>query len=142
MPSDVLDRSISSLSINSTDSQPEDDWDHSLNLDNSVVTPIEVPVADSSIPATVSQLSYTAPRNFIVFPVDGTAGRATHFNSHNRSESAEGLDVGMKKRTLSDLLNLHSERGSNRDFSIEEAKRIADVLGQWVCLINSLSPNI
>jgi hypothetical protein len=53
---------------------------------------------------------------------------------HSKSRSVEGLEVGNKKRTLSDLFKLDLEKGLNVDFSVEEAKRIADVLGQWVCL--------
>ena len=130
---DTLDRSMSSLSV---ESQSEDDWDHSL-LDGgstSVAFQVEVPVADSA----ESQLSRTSPRNSIVFPSYRTPGRAAHFNSchglHSRSGSVEGLESGNKKRTLSDLFKLHSERGSNGDFSVDEAKRIAELLGQWVCL--------
>jgi len=137
MSPEALDRSMSSLSLNSVESHSEDDWDCSL-LDGSasVAFPVEVPVADSGISAAVSQLSRTTPRNSIVFP-GGTPGRATHYNSshglHSRSGSVEGLEVGNKKRTLSDLFKLHSEKGSNGEFSVEEAKRIADLLGQWVC---------
>ena len=126
---------MSSLSV---ESQSEDDWDHSL-LDGgstSVAFQVEVPVADSASTAG-PQLSRTSPRNSIVFPAYRTPGRATHFNSchgsHSRSGSVEGLEVGNKKRTLSDLFKLHSERGSNGDFSVDEAKRIAELLGQWVC---------
>jgi hypothetical protein len=116
MHSDALGRSMSSLSLNSVQSQSEDDWDRSLleGGSTSIATPVEFPVADSGTSATVSQLSRTTPRNSIVFPVDGTPGRATHFNSssrvHSRSGSVEGLEIGNKKRTLSDLFKLHSER--------------------------------
>jgi hypothetical protein len=137
MSSDALDRSMSSLSLNSADSQPEDDWDRSLILDGGSISVAEDLAVTSDIPATVSQLSRTTPRNSIIFPADGTPGRATHYNSsHSRNGSVEGLQVRNKKRTLSDLLKLHSEKGSNHEFSIDEAKRIADVLGQWVCSIN------
>jgi hypothetical protein len=138
MPPDALDRSMSSLSLNSVESQSEDDWDRSLLLDGaaSVALPVEVPVADPGTSA-LSQLSRTTPRNSVVFPAYGTPGRATHFNSchglHSRRGSVEGLEVDHKKRTLSDLFKLHSEKGSNGDYSVDEAKRIADLLGQWVC---------
>jgi hypothetical protein len=139
MPPDSLDRSISSLSLSSVESQSEDDWDRLLldGTSTSVAFPVEIPVADPAASATVSQLSRMTPRNSIVFPAYGSPGRATHFNSchglHSRSGSVEGLEVGNKKRTLSDLFKLHSEKGSNGDFSVDEAKRIADLLGQWVC---------
>ncbi|RXW11805.1 hypothetical protein EST38_g14050, partial [Candolleomyces aberdarensis] len=42
------------------------------------------------------------------------------------------------KRTLSDLLKLHAEKGTNCAFTQEEATRVGDVLGQWIN--SSLSP--
>lgn len=36
------------------------------------------------------------------------------------------------KRTLSELLKLHAERGTDVNFSPEEADRVAEVLKQWV----------
>lgn len=138
MPSDSLDRSMSSLSLASTDSQPEDDWDHSLIHDlesSSLAAPLELSTADST---AVSQLSGSTPRNSVVFPSEETPSRARRYISnqetglHSRSASVDVLDGCVKKRTLSDLLKLHSENGSNGDISVEEAKRIADVLGQWV----------
>ncbi|KAI0341477.1 hypothetical protein BDW22DRAFT_308599 [Trametopsis cervina] len=36
------------------------------------------------------------------------------------------------KRTLSELLRLHAERGTDVNFSPEEADRVAEVLGQWI----------
>jgi len=35
-------------------------------------------------------------------------------------------------RTLSELLKLYAEKGTDCKFSQEEATRIADVLGQWI----------
>jgi len=49
---------------------------------------------------------------------------------HSKDGSVDGK--GGPKRTLSELLRLHSEKGSNGRFSAEEASRIADVLGQWI----------
>ncbi|KAF9652281.1 hypothetical protein BDM02DRAFT_3109266 [Thelephora ganbajun] len=37
-----------------------------------------------------------------------------------------------ENRTLSELLKLYSEKGTDCQFSQEEATRIADVLGQWI----------
>jgi len=128
MPSD-FDRAMSSLSINSTSSQPEDDWDRSLLVE---MAPVEIPVT----PVVVAQLSSITPRNSVVFPAEGTPGRTTGYSSSalpKKSDSMNGLEGGNKKRTLSDLLKLHSEKGSVAEFSPEEATRIADVLGQWVC---------
>jgi hypothetical protein len=132
MPSDSLDRSMSSLSA---DSQSEDDWDLSLTHDTGfLASPLQISAADVAATAMVSHFS--TPRNSVIFPVEETPGRPTRYSSgsvlHSRNGSLDILDGGIKKRTLSDLLQLHSEKGSNGDFNPEEAKRIADVLGQWV----------
>jgi len=129
MPSDSLDRSMSSLSA---DSQSEDDWDLSLTHDTGfLASSLQISAADVAV---VSHFS--TPRNSIIFPAEETPGRTTRYSSgsvlHSRNGSLDILDGGIKKRTLSDLLQLHSEKGSNGDFNAEEAKRIADVLGQWV----------
>ncbi|KDR68463.1 hypothetical protein GALMADRAFT_257197 [Galerina marginata CBS 339.88] len=119
-----LDRSLSSLSLSSVDSQPEDDWDRSL-----------VDVAPSS-PTHVEpeqQQPCHTPRNSIVFPAEDTPGRSTRYTSaHGKSGSVDGMGKGEGKRTLSELLRLHSEKGCGGKFSAEEASRIADVLGQWI----------
>jgi len=60
------------------------------------------------------------PRNSVLFPADG------------------GSDLSPRKggrrgdRTLSELLKLYAEKGTDCQFSQEEATRIADVLGQWI----------
>ena len=60
------------------------------------------------------------PRNSVLFPADG------------------GSDLSPRKggrrgdRTLSELLKLYAEKGTDCQFSQDEATRIADVLGQWV----------
>ncbi|PPQ97581.1 hypothetical protein CVT26_002309 [Gymnopilus dilepis] len=87
-----------------TASPSEDDWDRSL------VVQEEQPIS--------------TPRNSVVFPAEDTPSRPTRFSSTEPRE--EG------KRTLSELLRLHSEKGCNGKFSPEEASRIADVLGQWI----------
>jgi hypothetical protein len=136
MPSDSLDRSMSSLSV---DSQSEDDWDRSLIHDTgffSLASPLQISAADVATTAMVSHLSGSTPRNSVIFPAEETPGRPTRYSSgsvlHSRNGSLDILDGGIKQRTLSDLLKLHSERGSSGDFNAEEATRIADVLGQWV----------
>lgn len=102
---DPDDFSLSKLSISSTGSQPED-WDRSLVL------------GESDNPA-----SETTPRNSVIFPADegATPGKA-------------GLAQGKGKRTLSELLRLHAEKGTDVKFSAEEASRVAEVLGQWVSI--------
>jgi len=121
---------MSSLSINSANSQPEDDWDRSLLVE---MLPVEIPVVAPTT-TVVARPFNTTPRNSIVFPAEGTPGRTTGYSSSlpTKSDSLNGLEGGNKKRTLSDLLKLHSEKGSVAEFSQEEATRIADVLRQWV----------
>ena len=49
-------------------------------------------------------------------------------------KDAPAVVVGKGSRTLSDLLRLHAEKGTEFTCSPEEASRLADVLGQWVCV--------
>lgn len=62
------------------------------------------------------------PRNSVLFPADGIPDLPP------RKGGRRG------NRTLSELLKLYSEKGTDCKLSQEEATRIADVLGQWVCL--------
>ena len=103
--------SARSASSSSVVSPSEDDWDRSGTV-------ISVVAPDAT------------PRNSIVFPTDTTPGRKTRYCQHSRDVSADGKSG---KRTLSELLRLHSETGTSANFSPEEALRIAEVLGQWVC---------
>ncbi|PPQ92121.1 hypothetical protein CVT25_007952 [Psilocybe cyanescens] len=113
-----LDRSLSSLSLSS---QSEDDWDKSL-LDPEPSTPVH----------SSEQTAHHTPRNSVVFPAEDTPSRRSRYSSsHSKDASLDAM--GKKtKRTLSELLRLHSEKGSKGRFSPEEASRIADVLGQWI----------
>ncbi|EPS93981.1 hypothetical protein FOMPIDRAFT_1063353 [Fomitopsis schrenkii] len=62
-------------------------------------------------------------RNSVAFPADAAdAGE----------EAGQGEGAGRDKRTISELLKLHSEKGKDVTFSAEEAGRIAEVLGQWI----------
>jgi len=158
-----LDRSISSLSISSADSQPEDDWDRSLiesevGVDDSSSLAMPFPTNEPASPtnamgstaaanilsspnARVAQILHTTPRNSVVFPAEDTPGRTTRYTSsgyHSKNGSVDGMGNAGKggKRTLSELLRLHSEKNTNGMFSAEEASRIADVLGQWVGVHN------
>ncbi|KAF7297623.1 hypothetical protein MKEN_01385300 [Mycena kentingensis (nom. inval.)] len=111
MPSSDDDFSISRLSLNSSSSQSED-WDRSMSMDDS--TP-------PSPGAQPRQLSTTTPRNSVVFPADGgddaTPGRT---------------GTGGGKRSLSELMRLHAEKGTACKFTPEEASRIGDVLRDWI----------
>lgn len=113
----MTDLSLSTLSLNSTgsDSQNED-WDRSLEITDEETT--------------LSPLTRTTPRNSVVFPADDTPGRMVKTGGcgHRRDGSVDGKG----KRTLSELMKMHSERGTNCQFSAEEASRVADVLGQWI----------
>lgn len=116
----MTDLSLSTLSLNSTgsDSQNED-WDRSLEIIDEVITSEN----------TLSPLARTTPRNSVVFPADETPGRTVKTAvGHGREGSVDGKG----KRTLSELLKMHAERGTNCQFSAEEASRVVDVLGQWV----------
>ena len=58
----------------------------------------------------------------MLFPADAGPGE----------EPGQGEGAGRDKRTISELLKLHAEKGKDVTFSAEEAGRIAEVLGQWV----------
>ncbi|KAI0826449.1 hypothetical protein BC629DRAFT_1434863 [Irpex lacteus] len=50
----------------------------------------------------------------------------------NTQDEPESAGSAKAKRTLSELLKLHAERGTDVNFSPEEADRVAEVLGQWI----------
>ena len=102
---------MSTHSISSVGSQNED-WDSLLVLSESR--------------SSGCSTSATAPRNTIAFPVhdSATAGKPTG--------DAGGRIGNPGKRSMSELMRLHAEKGTNGEFSQEEASRVADVLGQWV----------
>ncbi|ESK86537.1 hypothetical protein Moror_9808 [Moniliophthora roreri MCA 2997] len=103
---DSAEFSMSKLSVNSNDSTNED-WDRSMNLGS----------ASTSEDGHSSQ----TPRNSVVFPGNGEA------------EGTPKAEKGGKgKRSLSELLRLHAEKGTECSFSPEEAARLGDVLGQWI----------
>lgn len=83
-------------------SQPPEDWDRS----------------DSSANASATSSSVFA------FPSDGVDD--TPMRDAISGRSMDG------KRTLSDLLKIHAEKGTDVNFSPEEAAKLEEVLGQWV----------
>ena len=94
---------MSQLSLTSSDTE---DWDRSMSSD-----------ADPNHANT--------PRNSVSFPGhNGTDEGALLQNG--------SLGRGAGKRTLSELLKLHAEKGTDVNFTPEEAGRVAEVLGQWV----------
>jgi len=134
--SESLDRSLSSLSL---DSQPEDDWDRTLVDPNTISVAVPLDAQPTTV-ATVNLI--TTPRNSVVFPAEDTPSKSSRYSS--TEEFRERVISGnvTVKRTLSELLRLHSEKGSKGKFSQEEALRIADVLGEWVssspCMLSVL----
>lgn len=57
----------------------------------------------------------------------------------NTQEVSSSSASTTAKRTLSELLRVHAERGTDVNFSPEEADRVAEVLGQWVSRLPVLS---
>lgn len=88
-------------------SQAPEDWDRS-----------ESDIIDAS------QAS-GSPSGRVAFPSHGQA-------EENGDGVVEGDGSQRGKRTLSELLKLHAAKGSDSNFSAEEATRVADVLGEWV----------
>jgi hypothetical protein len=76
---------------------------------------------DRSEPDIQPDGNLRTPRNSVLFPADGMP------------DMSPGKGVRRGSRTLSELLKLYAEKGTDCQFSQEEATRIADVLGQWVC---------
>ena len=71
--------------------------------------------------ASINERATSTPRNSVAFPrhsVEETPRRS-------RCRGKEG-------RSLSELMRLHAEKGTDPTFSAEEASRVADVLKQWV----------
>ena len=98
---------MSQLSLNSNDAE---DWDRSISSD-----------LDPNVGST--------PRNSVSFPGQRNGTEDTAVPSRNGS-----LGRGAGKRTLSELLKLHAEKGTDVNFTPEEAGRVAEVLGQWVSI--------
>lgn len=86
-------------------SEPPEDWDRS-------VVDIEPGLAGSAR---------------VAFPTNGAAEVPTR-----DAQAGRGADG---KRTLSELLKLHAEKGTDVHFTAEEAAKLEEVLGQWVCTI-------
>ncbi|KAJ7598598.1 hypothetical protein C8J56DRAFT_1010824 [Mycena floridula] len=107
-----IELNMSQLSLSSNSSE---DWDRSMSSDHA--TPAESPENN----AGSQRLTATTPRNSVIFPANGPGG-----------EQATPKGSGNGKRSLSELLRLHAEKGTDCSFSTEEAARVADVLGQWI----------
>lgn len=85
-------------------------------------------------PSAVTSTTAPAPTpSRVVFPPQGGAAAAdpdTPTPDAHPSHSHRGGRAG--KRTLSELLKLHAEKGTDVHFTSEEANRLEDLLGQWV----------
>ena len=98
----------------------QEDWDKSLVSEGSSGNDISTPL------------------NTVVFPVSGSGDAM--MPKHNSTEWSRTGSVQSKK-TLSELLKRHAEKGTNCRLSQEEATRLGqeeatrlgEVLGQWVC---------
>ncbi len=98
-------------------SQPPEDWDHPESaVDTSAVT------------------STTAPApSRVVFPSQGGAAADDSDAPTPDAHPSHGHRGGRAgKRTLSELLKLHAEKGTDVHFTSEEAAGLEELLGQWV----------
>ncbi|KAI0076536.1 hypothetical protein K474DRAFT_1684790 [Panus rudis PR-1116 ss-1] len=102
--SDTLGSSLAQLSL-----QPNtnEDWDTSMRDDSSP-----------------SHSDSGAAQNSISFPGNGA--------DDDEQGGSTGTNGGKTKRTLSELLKLHAEKGTDVHYTPEEASRLADVLGEWI----------
>jgi len=77
----------------------------------------------------------STPQNNVVFPtVGGGDSMMPGCNSAERTRARSGQG----KRTLSELLKRHAEKGTDYRLSQEEATRLGEVLGQWASLVHDL----
>ncbi|KAH7904977.1 hypothetical protein BJ138DRAFT_840466 [Hygrophoropsis aurantiaca] len=101
--SNKQDFALSTLSLNSNE-----DWDRSES--------------DIRTHLSLGSATATTPRNSVAFPAHGMQETPTREGSISRKAG----------RSLSELLKLHAEEGTDVNFSAEEASRVADVLNQWI----------
>jgi len=114
------DFSMSTLSLHSNGSQSED-WDRSMSVDGS----------QPPSPGTKTRpLASTTPRNSVAFPAEDEATPGRGSGRGGSGGGARGGETG--KRSLSELLRLHAEKGTDCTFSAEEAAQVADVLRDWI----------
>jgi len=94
-------------------SQPPEDWDHPESTTSNTAAPIP---------------------SRVVFPSQGgcSAGDPPAPDAPD-APSLTPRSGRSGKRTLSELLKLHAEKGTDVHFTAEEATRLEELLGQWVC---------
>lgn len=78
---------------------------------------------------TLSQLSLAAAEAASEDWDRSLRGHSTTESSQEPESSRQGEP---RKRTLSELLKLHAEKGKDLDLTPEEANAVAEVLGRWV----------
>jgi len=110
MPISVAQDLTSSASI-SPDTSSNDDWDRSVSMQEA-----------STLSTSTSEPAQS--RNSIAFP--SVTDVVTTVSQHWESSKIDG------KRSLSELLKRHAEKGTDVTFSQDEAQRLADVLGRWI----------
>ncbi len=114
-------------SLSRHSSQPPEDWDHP-----------EQPTIDRST-LNSSTAAPPAPSR-VAFPThgggdgDGASCGATPDAPPSHPHPHRG-DRAAGKRTLSDLLKLHAEKGTDVHFTAEEAARLEETLGRWVRVV-------
>ncbi|KAI9511644.1 hypothetical protein F5148DRAFT_262320 [Russula earlei] len=69
--------------------------------------------------------------------MDTSTSNTVAFPSQGGPDAGEALTPDARsgrsgKRTLSDLLKLHAEKGTNVHCTAEEATRLEELLGQWI----------
>ena len=104
-----------------------EDWDHSeptTTMDHSTATAT----------ANNTTASAAAPSR-VVFPSSSQGGRDDDDDA-TTSAPAPPLPEGGRsgKRTLSELLKFHAEKGTDVHFTTEEAARLEETLGRWARL--------
>ena len=107
-----------------------EDWDHSeptTTIDHSTATAT----------ANNTTASAAAPSR-VVFPSSSQGGRDDDDDA-TTSAPAPPLPEGGRsgKRTLSELLKFHAEKGTDVHFTTEEAARLEETLGRWARLFFS-----
>jgi hypothetical protein len=99
-------------------SQPPEDWDHPESMVD---------------PSTVTSTTAPTPSR-VVFPSSQGGAPASDPDAPTPDSHSHRGSRAAGKRTLSELLKLHAEKGTDVHFSSEEANRLEDLLGQWVRL--------
>jgi hypothetical protein len=101
-------------------SLPPEDWDH-----------LELTTSDSTTTNTAASASTR-----VVFPSQGGGCDGTAADDNDVPSGADALQSHRGgrsgKRTLSELLKLHAEKGTDVHFTTEEATRLEETLGRWV----------